>query len=94
MRYGGKHGTRSKCVAHEDNGRLITTRRRPIGEKEEKSILRLCAFCYPLLSAMTQLYMIHPRLKANNDTYQREEGRQVRIGRRIHIVCTDKSKKN
>ena len=80
MQYDGKYGRRSKCVAHEDNGRLITTRRRPIGEKEEKSVLRLCAFCYPLLSAMTQLYMKPPRLKANNDTYQREDGRRVHTG--------------
>ena len=29
----GRHGTRSKCVAHEDKGRPIATWRRPLGEK-------------------------------------------------------------
>ena len=30
----GRHGTESKCVAREDKGRPIATRRRPLGEKE------------------------------------------------------------
>ena len=30
----GRHGTRSKCVAHEDKGRPIATWRRPLGEKK------------------------------------------------------------
>ena len=32
----GRHGTKSKCVAREDKGRPIFTRRRPLGEKVRK----------------------------------------------------------
>ena len=31
VRDDGRHGGESKCVTHEDKGRLITTWRRPIG---------------------------------------------------------------
>ena len=33
----GRHGTRSKCVVHEDKGRPIATWRRPLGEKVRRS---------------------------------------------------------
>ena len=32
----GRHGTKSKCVAREDKGRPIATRRRPLGETVRK----------------------------------------------------------
>ena len=34
----GRHGTRSKCVAHEDKGRPIATWRRPLGEKVRREV--------------------------------------------------------
>ena len=52
----GRHGTISKCVAHEDKGRPIATWRRPLGEK-----VRIYVH-FPLHSHRKQIILVGPNI--------------------------------
>ena len=68
----GRHGTKSKCVAREDKGRPIATRRRPLGEKARRSHnllpykLNRYADKYVVINS---LYSMYPVLSNANNVF-------------------------
>ena len=90
----GRHGTRSKCVAHEDKGRPIATWRRPLGEKVRKSENNI-KFAHTRLQSEVPLKKLptsHFILKiVSYIKYSRKlflRHMQSRVNALIHILCT------